>query len=187
MMQKMILTDCDGVLLDWSHGFRKFLRKKGIIYYNLQDFWSLGQSYTHNLMEEFNNSSYIGFLPPYKDSLEYVRYLHKHGYVFGVITSLSDNIYTGKLRERNLKEVFGDTAFNFIWSIKCMGDKTEYLRKFEHSQLYWIEDRIDNAEIGASLGLKPILLKNEETADYQSDNVIGVNSWKEIYDIMVKQ
>jgi len=53
--------------------------------------------------------------------------------------------------------------------------------------LYWIEDRIDNAEIGASLGLKSILLKNEETADYQNDKIISVNSWKEIYNIMVKQ
>ena len=184
-MRKLILTDCDGVLLDWSHGFRKFLRKKGVT--NLEDFWSLSPFYTRNLVEEYNNSSYIGFLPPYKDSLEYVRYLHKHGYVFGVITSLSDNIYTGKLRERNLKEVFGDTVFDFVWSIKCMGDKTEYLRKFENTQLYWIEDRIDNAEIGASLGLKSILLKNEETTDYQNDKIISVNSWKEIYNIMVKQ
>lgn len=185
-MRKLILTDVDGVLLDWNHGFQKFLKRKGVTTH-LQELRSLSKFYTNNLIEEYNNSSYIGFLPPYKDSLEYVRYLHKHGAVFGAITSLSDNIYTGKLREKNLKEVFGSTVFEFVWCIQCMGDKTEYLRKFENSQMYWIEDRIDNAEIGASLGLRSILLKNEDTADYQSDKVIGVNSWKEIYDLMVKK
>lgn len=185
---KLILTDCDGVLLDWEWNFHKFMHDKGYTEYeydNMNRYSFLSGEERKNLVTEYNNSSYIRFLPPMKDSVRYVKQLHKkRGYVFGVITSLSSNPYTRKLREENLKEHFGN-IFDFVWSIETMADKTPYLTQFKDSQCWWIEDKIENAELGTQLGLRSVLLRHEAyTKDYCSDTVAVVDSWKDIYTII---
>ena len=101
MNRKLILTDCDGVLLDWDYRFRQFMDKKGYnLVDNYQSFYGVENRYENvknkkhasQLVKEFNESAWIGFLPPYLDAIKYVKKLNReHGYIFGVITSLSTN------------------------------------------------------------------------------------------------
>lgn len=185
---KLILTDCDGVLLDWEWLFSKFIRDKGYVKYEydaMNRYNCFEEEERYKLVCEFNNSSYIRFLPPMKDAVHYVKRLHKkHGYIFGVITSLSSNPYTRRLREENLKEHFGD-IFDFVWSIETMADKSPYLSQFKDSQCWWIEDKIENAELGLKFGLSPILIRHPSyTKNYQSKTVNVVDSWKDIYNLI---
>lgn len=185
---KLILTDCDGVLLDWEWLFSKFIRDKGYVEYEydaMNRYKCFNEEERYKLVCEFNNSSYIRFLPPMKDAVHYVKRLHKkHGYIFGVITSLSSNPYTQQLREQNLKEHFGE-VFDFVWSIETMADKTPYLEKFKNSECWWIEDKVENAELGVQLGLNSILIRHPSyTKDYSSLFVHSVDSWKDIYNLI---
>lgn len=185
---KLILTDCDGVLLDWEWNFTKFMHSKGYkdyCYGSMNRYSVLQGEARTSLVHEFNNSSYIRFLPPLKDAVYYTRLLkEKYGYTFGVITSLSSNPYTRQLRDENLKEHFGN-IFDFIWSIETMADKTPYLTQFKNSQCWWIEDKIENAELGLDLGLRSVLIRHEAyTKDYCSDKMTVVDCWKDIYTLL---
>jgi len=146
---KLILTDCDGVLLDWSYRFFQFMDEKG---------YTLSEGYQHvygidkifyevvdkadgrRLVTEFNESAWIGFLPALRDAVKYVKKLNEeHGYIFGVITSLSTNPYATALREENLVRVFGENVFDFITCIETGADKDAELMKFQDSECWWIE------------------------------------------------
>ena len=64
------------------------------------------------LIKIFNESAHMGFLPPLRDAMYYVKRLHEeYGYVFHCITSLSKDENAQELRRMNLKKLFGNTAF----------------------------------------------------------------------------
>jgi len=70
MYNKLILTDCDGVLLDWEYAFNVWMNDKG---YNLVDSMSYNVSKRYNIsvadaasyVKIFNESATMGFLPHY--------------------------------------------------------------------------------------------------------------------------
>ena len=118
---KIILTDVDGVLLDWEFAFHTWMEKHGHTpikehkqLYSIAKRFSITQEQSKRLTASFNESASIGFLPPLRDSVYYVKKLHeKHGYVFHAITSLSTDPYAGKLRERNLAKLYGGIQINY--------------------------------------------------------------------------
>jgi hypothetical protein len=58
------------------------------------------------LVKQFNESAAIGFLPPLRDAMFYVKRLNEeHGYRFHCITSLSTDHNALKLREMNLRKL----------------------------------------------------------------------------------
>ena len=94
---KIILTDIDGVVLDWEEGFNVWMQHHG---HNLtegyQYVYDVGTRYgitkqtSRSLIKQFNESAAIGFLPPLRDAQWYINLLHeKYGYKFIAITSLS--------------------------------------------------------------------------------------------------
>ena len=98
-MNKVILTDCDGVLMDWERAFGEWMVSNGYVInkeyeksYNMAKKYDIDDHKKHELVKYFNESSRIGWLPPLRDSIKYVKKLHEeHGYVFHMITSLSKN------------------------------------------------------------------------------------------------
>lgn len=192
MNKKIILTDCDGVLLDWEWAFRIWMTERG---YNFEEAgkttYSLHHHYKNTTKEEikklvkfFNESAAIGFLPALRDSAYYVKRLHEeHGYEFRIITSLSLDKNAGRLREMNLRKLFG----NAIESVICLdtgADKDEALNPYKHSGLYWIEDKLENADVGHNLGLKSILIEHGHNMHHYCAYPM-VKNWREIYDIIV--
>ena len=74
----------------------------------------------------FNQSAVVGFLPPLRDAIHYVRKLHEeHGYVFHVCTSLHKDKNAQKLRIMNLEKLFGETVFEKYIILGCGDDKDE--------------------------------------------------------------
>jgi FMN phosphatase YigB (HAD superfamily) len=98
MNEKVILTDADGVLLDWIYAFDMWMKRHG---YNITNpnAYSVAVRYEtedgKRLAKMFNESAWIRKIPPFKDAIKYVKKLHEeHGYVFHCISSLSDDDFS---------------------------------------------------------------------------------------------
>lgn len=191
MTNKLILTDSDGVLLDWEWAFSVYMQERG---YTLapgsKTSYSLHLHYneleakdTAAVVKQFNESAAIGFLPALRDSAYYVKRLYEeHGYRFRVITSLSLDKNAKKLREMNLNKLFGD-AIEQVICLDTGADKDDALAPYKDSGLFWIEDKYENAQCGHNLGLRSILVEHGHNFHYTPAYPV-VKNWKEIYEII---
>ncbi len=192
MKNKIILTDADGVLLDWEYAFDVYLRTHGFNKVEGGEYQcSIGKRYGiepdqgKKLVKIFNESAHMGFLPPLRDAMYYVKRLHEeHGFVFHCITSLSKDENAQELRRMNLKKLFGETAFEKFIFLDTGADKDEVLEKYRGTGYYWIEDKTTNAQVGHDLGLKSLLMEHGHNMDHDTP-FPKVKNWKEIYDIIV--
>lgn len=186
---KVILTDCDGVVLDWEYAFRVWMGTHGYVaeeknIYDVSQTYGLDKPFAKKMVKMFNESAAIGFLPPLRDAIHYVRKLHEeHGYVFHAITSLSKDPNAGLLRTQNLKRLFGETAFEKFIYLDTGEDKDEVLDNYRNTGCYWVEDKPENATCGANLGLNSLLMAHNHNEE-PLDGVTRVQNWKEIYELI---
>lgn len=195
MKNKIILTDADGVILDWEfafdiwmqeHGFQK--QEGGQFIYNIGRRYGIDMEQGKKLIKIFNESAAIGFLPALRDSMYYVKRLHEeHGYVFHCITSLSKDENAQKLRTMNLQKLFGKTAFEKFIYLDTGADKDAVLEQYRDTGLYWIEDKITNAVVGHKLGLKALLMEHGHNMDFEHEEIPRVVNWKQIYETIINE
>lgn len=190
MKNKIILTDADGVLLDWEYAFDVYMRQHGFnkqdsLKYNIGTRYGIDSEQGKKLIRIFNESAHMGFLPPLRDAMYYVKRLHEeHGYVFHCITSLSKDENAQELRRMNLRKLFGETAFEKFIFLDTGADKDEVLEAYRNTGYYWIEDKIINAQVGHDLGLKSLLMEHGHNMDNPTPYP-KVKNWREVYDIVV--
>lgn len=184
----IILTDCDGVLLSWEHSFEWWMKRKGykqkeISYYVCKQY-GIPKEKAIELTQQFCESAEIGFLPPLRDAIKYVRKLHEeHGAVFHCITSIGTEPCAVKLREMNLSRLFGEGVFERILCLPCAGNKKESLERYRDSDFVWVEDKLGNANLGAKMGLRSFLINHPyNEMGVAHNDVTRVNNWKEIYE-----
>jgi|TARA_B110000967_G_scaffold53113_1_gene54413 FMN phosphatase YigB (HAD superfamily) len=191
LSEKVIVTDVDGVLLDWLYSFTNWMKKHGFEVveggedsYDVSIRYGLGKVEKDRLVRMFNESAWIRKLPPLRDAIKYVRKLHEeHGYVFRVCSSLSNDYYAQHLRTKNLIEMFGPSVFESFEYLDTGADKDEALEKYRDSECWWIEDKPENADLGLSLGMESILVAHDFNKDYTGD-APRVKNWKQIYEII---
>jgi hypothetical protein len=194
MEDKIILVDADGVLLNWEFAFDIWMNEHGHkkqpgfqFKYDIGKRYGIEKKVGKKLIKTFNESAAVGFLPPLRDAIHYVKKLHQeHGYVFRCITSLSLDKNAQKLRRMNLEKLFGETVFEEIVCLDTGADKDGALERYRDSGYYWIEDKIDNAEVGKSIGLRSILVEHGHNMSYDGDIPL-VKNWREIYEIITGQ
>jgi len=194
-MNKIILTDCDGVLLNWEWAFCIWMEQHGYTQipngnqeYNISKRFQIQEKEGKALVNRFNESAAIGFLPALRDSIYYVKRLHEeHGYEFHCITSLSLDPSAKKLRQMNLEKMFGPTAFTVLECLDTGADKDEFLDEhYADTGYYWIEDKMQNAIAGLNVGLNPILIEHGwNMNDSVPVGMKKVVKWKEIYEHIV--
>ena len=192
-MSTVILTDVDGVLLNWEYAFDTWMQthghsrvEGGQFKYDIGKRYNISYEQGRQLIKYFNESAAIGFLPPLRDAMHYVKKLHEeHGFVFHAITSLSLDKNAIHLREMNLKKLFGDTAFEKIICLDTGADKDDALLPYKDSDLFWIEDKIVNCELGTRLGLKSLLMEHGHNMNFEHQEIPRVKNWREVYDIVL--
>lgn len=194
MKDSVILVDCDGVVCNWeyafsvwmeTHGFKKI--PGGDLDYDISKRYGIDKDQSRKLVKIFNESAAIGFLPPLRDAMYYVKRLHEeYGYVFHCITSLSTDINAKKLREMNLAKLFGDTVFEKVICLDTGADKDEALAHYRDTGCWWVEDKYVNAEAGLKVGLRPLLMEHGHNMHYYNDRIPIVKNWKEVFEIITK-
>ena len=193
MKNKIILTDSDGVLTDWEYALDIWMLQHGFNKQNGAEFkYDMGTRYgidkeqSKKLIRIFNESAAIGFLPPLRDAMYYVKKLvEEHGFRFHVITSLSNDANAQELRKMNLRKLFGKVAFEKFVFLDTGADKDQALEPYRDTGYHWIEDKKINCEVGHAMGLKSILMEHGHSLDFDHPNIPVVKNWREIYDIIV--
>ena len=193
MQDKVILTDCDGVLLDWEYAFDRWMARHGYTIkvngvYKMDVKYGIERTESKKLVRMFNESASIRKIPPLRDAIKYVKKLHEeYGYVFHAITSQTNDEYAQHLRIKNLCELFGPSTFEKYVILDCGADKDEALSDYKDTNCFWIEDKVENALVGESLGLRSILMAhgfNEDSNEWADSDIIRVQCWRELYDVI---
>jgi hypothetical protein len=192
MKNKLILTDADGVILDWEWAFAVWMEEHGFTkvqgweyIYNIGQRYGIDPEQGHKLIKIFNESAAIGFLPALRDSMYYVKRLHEeHGYEFHCITSLSTDRNAQRLREMNLQKLFGKNTFTKLVCLPTGSDKDDALEPYRDSGLYWIEDKVENAECGRALGLNSLIMEHGHNMNTPTPYIRKVKNWRAIYEII---
>ena len=195
MKKKIILVDGDGVILDWEYAFDVYLQTHGFnkveggeFKYNIGKRYGIDPEQGKKLVKIFNESAAIGFLPPLRDSMFYVKKLaEEHGYRFHLISSLSKDENAQELRKMNIRKLFGEYAFEKFIFLDTGADKDQALEPYRDTGYYWVEDKTVNAEVGYKMGLKSLIMEHGHSLDYSNPNIPKVKNWREVYDIIVKQ
>lgn len=159
-MEKVIYTDCDGVLLDWETAFHAWMELRG---HELQipGEYKMGKAYgirnAESLIREFNASAWMGNLEPFRDARSGVARLIEAGYKLHIISSLSEDVFAQTLRIQNLEALFGAKTFCGHVYLDTGADKDHVLETLP-SGAWWLEDKVENAEIGYKMGLNSIIV-----------------------------
>ncbi len=199
---RIILTDVDGVLLEWEHHFTKWMLQRtlfderGARYhpyrllpnkentYEMAERFGLTKDQIRKQIREFNRSAWMGTQRPMLESQTWVKLLAAEGWTFIPITSQTSDIPAQQLRKRRLGELFGNHIFTNYHILGTGADKDSALAEFHNTGLYWVEDKPKNALAGLKYGLKPILIDHLYNRDFEHPEIIRVNNWKEIHEIL---
>lgn len=191
-MERLILTDVDGVLLDWETHFHDYMRSHGHEQaYESNSYWQesnyphLSQDEAKKMVYHFNTSAWILGMPAFRDARTGVAKLVENGYKFVAITAMGDDPFSHQARKINLENIFGkDTFIELICTdMYDPNSKFKDLCRFGGHGHPWIEDKPSNAELGAKLGYRSFLMSHKHNETYEPENEIeSVKSWAQICD-----
>jgi len=199
---RIILTDVDGVLLEWEHHFTKWMLQrtlfdeKGARYHpyrllpNKENTYEMAERFGLTVTEirkeirEFNRSAWMGTQRPMLESQTWIKLMAAEGWTFIPITSQTSDIPAQQLRKKRLGELFGNHVFTNYHILGTGADKDGALAEFHNTGLYWVEDKPKNAVAGLKYGLKPILIDHPYNQDFDHPEIIRVSNWQDIHQIV---
>ena len=182
------MTDADGVLLNWGYAFNVWMTEQGYtpvkpLEYDIDKIYNIPRTESKKLVRIFNESAHMGFVPPHRDAMQYVKKLHEeHGYVFHLITSMSKDENAQKLRTMNIQKLFGDTAFVKFIYLDTGADKDEVLAQYEGTGYVWVEDKVENAEVGKRFGLESLVMEHGYNMDNEEFPLM--KNWKDVHEYL---
>ena len=188
IVDKIILTDIDGVVFDWHTAFVKWMELQGysstgVIHHDAEIHNEFGISLQEATVkrEEFNASMSCSILEPMRQSQKYINKLHEEGFHFIAVTSLSDKPIAQYYRYLNLEDYFDTDVFVDVKCLPAGAPKMDVLSEFQNSGLIYVDDRISNLEDALKCQLKPVMMKHAYNIHYNNGRVHQVANWSDIY------
>lgn len=191
---KVILTDVDDALLDWSSPFIQWVRDNAARWTpvcenlrdceNIETWLNCNYAETRELIAEFNGHPDIWpSFKPLPGAQAAVERLVEAGYKFVAITACDADTWSYEQRFNNLRTAFGG-AFDTLHCVGLGGSKNEYLARYKPT--YWVEDNWSHAVHGAELGHKTFLMDYKHSRHQSDSRITRVNNWNEIADSILK-
>ncbi|RWF33746.1 hypothetical protein [Mesorhizobium sp.] len=164
------ILDCDGVLLDWTRGFRHWVHANhgikpsasGPRSWSLFNWLGLPEERCFELITEFNASQAFGELYAQGDAPEAMAKLKAAGHKLTVLTSCSDDPVALQRRKQNLDREFAG-IFDRVICLALRESKAKWLEVLERG--IWIEDNYKNAMIGSDAGHTTFMLRHLHNAE----------------------
>ena len=185
---RKILADVDGVLLDWESAFDAWMKERGYTIgapevYKQSIRYGIEQFHADNLVKQFNECAWMGFLKPLRDSVSVIEKMASENWHIECITSLSTDHWAGELRRMNIERWFGRGVIRRVICLETGADKDEILKEYKHNH-FWIEDKPENAIAGLNAGLRPILIDHRYNREFEHPDVRRAHNWEEVYKII---
>lgn len=188
----VIVTDCDGVLLQWLAHTPSFVDDIGLDSKHLREimdgnkfipfydvFCAKNETEAKDRLIQYNNSHYMKFLPIIEEkSVSIIKKLSKK-YDIIVVTNFSENIKAQKNRMENLELHYGDSISELI-CLDPEADKTETLEMLNKTRdvKIWIDDQIKHVLCGQKAGIKSFQFSFNMTCGRNTGEVNEISSWK---------
>ena len=179
--QKYILTDIDGVCVDWQKQFEKFLEFHYPDKQPTSDPHARRQTLEQE-MHQFIGSAWQGFCEPLRDAVEILTKFKRQGYQVHACTAMGFDPYAIALRKINLETYFPN-VFDRL-DTTAMGEgctKEAWLEQYRGKDCVWVEDKWINALAGASMGITTFLMKQPYNAHNNDDRIHKVDNWQQIH------
>lgn len=178
----VLLTDVDGVLLDWVKIFGQFAQSKGFTLFmehpqtwGMNEWFGADANAIRSLISEMNSSEIFAKLPPFTDALKVLPELARtHDLV--AITCCSNDTKTIQRRKENLKVL--DVKFKEVHCLNFTDSKKELLAAYPKT--LWVEDRFEGAKSGVETGHDAFLINRSYNQDEHHEEIIKVDSWHQI-------
>lgn len=189
---KKIITDVDGVLLDWNVKFNEWMEDEGFAIANPDSYavhrrYDINREQADGLVKDFNESVWLSHLYYWNDSKDGVQKLVDNGYKIDICTAVGTNEYVQETRNRHLRYCFGKNTFDKMHYVTANGPKDHILQTYEGTGIYWLEDKPENAVAGLKYGLRPILINHPWNHWFEHKDVLAVNNWQEICEIILNE
>ena len=177
---KYVLTDIDGVCLNWTKQFNKFLA-----YYHpdvtLDDPTKDYEEVVH-IMHDFNRSAWMGWCEPLRDAVDILPEFKKRGFEIHGCTAMGFDPYAIAARKTNLERYFPNIFSRLdTTSMDTGSTKEKWLEQYRGKQCIWVEDKWINAKAGADMGIQTFLMRQPYNAQYDDNKIIKVDNWQQIY------
>jgi len=183
-MNKIFPVDIDGCCLDFTTGIIDFV-KNNSLQYNIdpsdEKFGLKSEKEISKLVNLFNQSVEFSELKPFQDTLEFMTKISKEfNYKFVAVTTCLGNEITKKLREKNIKNVFGD-LFEDVICLPIGTSKLKTLQQFNPS--FYVDDKLKHVNDSYSLGYISFYMQQPYNINIKSKKeIVDVYNWKEIYE-----
>ena len=184
----IILTDCDGVLLNWKDSFVDWMIKVKRIKpeYPLKRY--VEQSFAVDNIEkyifEFGESKYFANLQPIEGAVDAICSLLELNYRFQIITAVDKTMNIYKNRVENIFKYFPHEAFVGFSCIGSNASKSKILQSYKPT--FYIEDSIRHAMEGIETNHISILLNSDYNNMTTDPRIHRFDKWNEIVSFIEK-
>ena len=178
------MTDVDEVLLGWREGISAYVKKNypEIEIDEMKYDQNIPSDRFYDLINEFNDHDSFSYLEPTRNSEKYVPHIKKLGYKFVAVTTCLGTEKTRKLRENNLKRVFGADTFFSIICLPVGSSKEPALKSF--APTIYIDDKRKHCESSIRAGHTTCQMTYHYDKDAAHEKIIPVDDWSEIYTLV---
>lgn len=183
-MNKIILTDVDDVLFDWSGEFTKWVLENTNHRpsRSLKEFWHIEKWLDIPVQEAIDLVNVFNTCPDHwpnfkgiEAAKEVISRLSSDGYKFVAITACKSDEWAKQKRIENIEREFGN-SFLDVHCVYYNESKYDYLKKYDPT--YWIDDKYDNIVDGFKAGHKCFLMNMPHNSEYENDgSFTRVDNW----------